>query len=475
MSDFRKALTEYGRLPALVMVYVLLQPLLDVLTSLAAEAGLSLTPGTVVRTVFLLGMLLWLAASGPYEGRRRVLLYGGLVTAYLALFLLWSLWQGGMGLCLTNAGETLKVFYALYFGLFLYGLYRQRGFLLPLWTVAACGAGYCLVILIAFLTGTSFASYNAGYGYSGWFYSANDVSTILLLSAPILLQLCMERLLLRQSWKRRIGLVVLLFSAVFSAVFLGTKLVYLGVLIYLLAAAGWYLIRFAVTRERLLVRGLVLALLLCVLMAGLYPVSPLNAYMSDVFVPMSGEDEGAKEAALAIEGVKEADRAEKNAALEAAAKGTWLGDLVETNPVVSKLNWILSRRLLYIAPILQEYLDAGVWVKLMGLGYGQTADYTRDIHQLVEIEPVMLLLRHGIVGLCLGYVPVLAAVLQIAVLVLKRLRVLLADLGRCSILYSAMVAFAASVVVGHVLQSPSVSILALAIYSHMLTEGETGR
>lgn len=475
MSDFRKALTEHGRIPALVMLYVLLQPLLDVLTSLAAEAKLPLTPGTVVRTVFLLGMLLWLAASHPYEGRRSVLLYGGLVTVYLVLFLLWSLYQGGVHLCLTNAGEALKVFYALYFGLFLYGLYRQRGFLLPLWTAAACGAGYCLVILIAFLTGTSFASYNAGYGYSGWFYSANDVSTILLLTAPVLLHLSMERLLRRQSWKEKAGLAVALFSTVFSAVFLGTKLVYLGVLIYLLAAAVWYLIRLAVTRDRLLARGLVLTLLLCVLMAGLYPFSPLNAYMSDVFVPMSGENEEAKEAALAIEGVKEADRAEKNAALEAAAKGTWLGELVETNPAVNKLSWILSRRLLYIAPILQEYLEAGPWVRLMGLGYGQTAAYIRDIHQLVEIEPVMLLLRHGVIGLCLGYGPVLAAVLRIILLVLKRLRVLLTDLGRCSVLYSAMAAFAASVMVGHVLQSPSVSILALTIYSHMLTEGENGR
>ena len=101
---------------------------------------------------------------------------------------------------------------------------------------------------------------------------------------------------------------------------------------------------------------------------------------------------------------------QKNAALEAAAKGTWLGNLIETNPLVEKLNWLLSRRLLYIAPILQEYLEGGLWIKLMGLGYGQTADYVKDIHQLVEMEPVMLLLRHGLVGFCLGYIPVLAVV-----------------------------------------------------------------
>lgn len=470
MSEFRRALTGAGRVPMLLMLYVLVQPLVDVLTSLAAEAKLAVTPGTVVRMGFLLCAALWLVLARPYAGKRRVLAYGGLVTAYFAAFLLWSLGQGGLALCLQNAAEGLKVFYALYLGLLLYGLYRQRGFLLPMWVVAACGAGYCLVILLAFVTGTSFASYNAGYGYSGWFYSANDVSTILLLAAPVLLQLCMERVLAAR--RVRVELCVVLFSVLFSAVFLGTKLVYLGVLVYLLAVVVWYLVRFFAARDRALLRGLALALTLCAVMAVLYPISPLNAYMSDVFVPMSGEDEAAKEASLAIEGVKEADRAEKNAALEAAARGTWLGELVERNPFVNKLNWLLSRRLLYIAPILEEYLEAGAWGKLMGLGYGQTAFYSRDIHQLVEMEPVMLLLRHGVVGLCLVYGPVLAAVFLVLRRALRDLGAYLSDLRRCSLLYSALMAFAASLVVGHVLQAPSVSVLALAVYSRLLAGRE---
>lgn len=470
MSDLRKALTAHGRVPALLMLYVLLQPALDVLTSLCAEAKLPLTPGTVVRVLFLFCVVCWLVCAKPYAGKKQVLLYGGLVTAYLAAFFAWSMVKGGFGLLLDNAAETLKVFYTLYAALFLYALYRQRGFLLPMLVVAGCGAGYCLVILVAWLTGTSFASYNAGYGYSGWFYSANDVSTILLLASPVLLHLCVEGLLQKTGWKRRLGLSVVVFSVIFSAAFLGTKLVYLGVLAYLAACLVWFILRLFTTKDKGLLRGFGLVLVLLVVLVALYPVSPLNAYMNDVFVPMSGEDEAAMAESLAIEGVKEADRAAKNAALEAAAKDTWLGDLIEINPLVEKVNWLLSRRLLYIAPILQEYLDGGLWIKLMGLGYGQTADYGKDIHQLVEMEPVMLLLRHGLVGLLLGYVPVLAAVLKIMILVLKRLNAYLSDRKTCSLLFSAVVAFAASVVVGHVIQSPSVSILAVAVYACLLTQ-----
>ena len=141
---------------------------------------------------------------------------------------------------------------------------------------------------------------------------------------------------------------------------------------------------------------------------------------------------------------------------------------MKTNPVVGKINWILSRRLLYIAPILQEYLDGGWWVKLMGLGYGQTADYVRDIHQLVEMEPVMLLLRHGVVGLCLGFVPVLAAAVWLLISVLRKWRQCLCSLNCCSMLYSAAAALAACVIVGHVMQSPSVSIIAVSVWAQLL-------
>ena len=470
MSKSLKSVFAWGRVPGLLIVYVVLQPLLDALTSVCAEAEWALTPGAVVRALFVAAAALWLLFSGNYTGRRRVLVYLGLITGYLTMFCIWSLQKGGLSLCIENASEALKVFYTLYTALLLYALYLQRGFLLPLWSIALSGAGYCLIILLAYVTGTSFVSYNAGYGYCGWFYSANDISNVILLSAPVLLHLCFTELVRgrEKRWYLLAAMGIVMFSVVFSAAFLGTKLVYLGVALYLAAALCWFVVRLAVTREKALLRGLIIALLLAALLGGLYPVSPLNAYVNDIFVPMSGEDEAAMEAALSTPGVKEADRARKNAELEAAAKGTWLGDLVDTNPIAEKLNWLLSRRLLYIAPILEEYLDGGIWVKLMGLGYGQTADYRKDIGQLVEMEAVMLLLRHGIVGLLLCYVPCLAAAGCVIVGFFRKLKQHMASLTYCSLLYSAMIALAASLIVGHVVQAPSVCIFAAAVYAQLL-------
>ena len=69
----------------------------------------------------------------------------------------------------------------------LYALYRQTHWSVPDWAVSAAGLGYAGVILLACITGTSFSSYNAGYGYSGWFYAANDVSIVIMLTAPLII------------------------------------------------------------------------------------------------------------------------------------------------------------------------------------------------------------------------------------------------------------------------------------------------
>ena len=119
-----------------------------------------------------------------------------------------------------------------------------------------------------------------------------------------------------------------------APLFLGTKLVYLGTLLYLAAACLWFALRLLFDAA-----GRCRAVSGCCAGAVRPAVRPvpglsLNHYVQDVYVPMSGEDQEAYEKSLAIPGVVDKDRAKANARLEQAAKSTWLGDLIETQPVV---------------------------------------------------------------------------------------------------------------------------------------------
>lgn len=457
-------------LPRFLAMYVALQPLLDVLTSLAAHGGISLTAGTVVRTLFMGFAFFYVVFCGPFPGRKALLTYLGFLTGYLAVFTVWSFAVGGLSVCLANVSESLKTFYFPYSAALLYALYRQTHWSVPDWAVSAAGLGYAGVILLACITGTSFSSYNAGYGYSGWFYAANDVSIVIMLTAPLIICQFFHKLATpqgRSPWVW-VGLAIGCGALLFSAAFLGTKLVYLGVLLYLAAACLWFGFRWIRMHRAAAGRCLAAALALTALLCALYPVSPLNHYVQDIYVPMSGEDPEAYEKSLAIPGVVDKERVKANARLEQAAKGTWLGDLIETQPTVKKLNWLLSRRLLIIAPSAEEFTKGGAWIALFGLGYAQLPSYQRPISHLIEMEGVALLLRHGIVGFLLYYVPFLAAAAVLLFQFFRRLKARMTDFTYCSLLFSAMMACATSLIAGHTLASPSVSLMVAILYGKLM-------
>lgn len=457
----------------LLTLYVVLHPFIDILTFLGVQAKMYVTVGNAVRTAFLALAVLYVLTCGSFPGRRPLLVYLGAVTAYLMGFIALHLWAGGLLCGAQNLMESIKVFYFPYMAAFLFALYKKERFVVPDWAMAATGAGYCVVILVAWLTGTSYISYNAGYGYCGWFFSANDVSAMILLTAPLLLYLCLMRV---GSEKRVWALVLACFlslSLVFSAAFIGTKLLYLGVMLYLLCALVWLLVRFFRKREKPLLRCVAMVVALCVVLLGLYPVSPLNDYIQDIYVPMSGDDQEAFEESQKIKGFIEVDRAKAFKEYEEAAQGTWLGDKMEASPLLRRVDWLLSRRLTMVAPVLEEYGRAGLPEKLLGMGYVyRKRAHQLDISHMIEMEGPSMLLRHGIVGFVLYYLPFVALSLYLIFKFLRRFLRNLGDLRYCSLFYSVLMAFATSMVVGHVLAPPCTSLMAALLYEKLLLRSQ---
>ena len=84
------------------------------------------------------------------------------------------------------------------------------------------------------------------------------------------------------------------------------------------------------------------------------------------------------------------------------------------------------------------------------------------------MEGVALLLRHGIVGFLLYYVPFLAAAAVLLFQFFRRLKARMTDFTYCSLLFSAMMACATSLIAGHTLASPSVSLMVAILYGKLM-------
>lgn len=453
MSNLRAKLQDASRvrLPVILAVYILCQPLIDVLTSLGANAGHPVTAGVVVRSLFMVGCFLYAVFVSEYEGKRKCMIYTAIIVGYLALFMLYMLSLGGLSLCIDNVPEVMKTFFAPFVLVFLYCIYRQYGFAVTAGSIGAAGGLYCSVILLALLTGTSNLSYaNSGNGFNGWFFAANEVSCIIALAAPFTISLCVQALpaVTKKTWWKGAVIAWTLIAVAVSANFIGTKIVFAVTALYCAAAFVWTLVHCVRERSRALVLQTAVLGVLCVVVIGMFFGSPLRAYLNNIYIVMWDED---SELRLISWGEE----------IRKASEGTWLRELLNSSKAWERADQILSRRLLSASPSVQVYTEGGVLAKLLGIGYADCASYSRSIEFMVEMDPLGILIRHGILGFAVYCGPYIAFIVYAVVQFFKRPVRRLSSLPYCTALYSVLVGFAISAIAGHALVSPAVSTFLL--------------
>lgn len=438
-------------LPLILGLFVLIQPLLDILTAIGAYAGHAVTAGAVVRPLFMAFGFFYVVFVSRFEGKKRCLIYYGVLIVYLILFMGRMFTLDGLSLCVSNAKELVKTFFAPFVLVFLYTVYKQYGHVVSTRVIAWTGALYTGVILTAFLTGTSRTSYaNSGFGYNGWFYAANEIGCIVSILAPITIYYCIKQLpaVTRKTWWKGVLIAFALISAAFSANFIGTKVVFAFTACYSVVSCLWSGIRWLQTRDFRFALRFAVLLVLSILVIGLYSISPLRGYINDIYIPIEIKD--SEIAAVSIGEV-----------VQQSSSGTWLRDLIDSNPLVGKLDWLLSRRLLTASSSLQVYLDGGLFTKLVGIGYANASSYSRDVSYMIEMDPFAILVRHGILGILVYILPYFAAIVYFIIQFFRHIAKRLSSLEYCSYLYSTLAGLAIALLAGHALVSPAVSIFVI--------------
>lgn len=439
------------KLPLLLGAYIILQPILDILTSLSVYAGSPLTAGVIARALFMGLTFLYVVFVCKFPGKKWCMAALGILLAYLAAFMLYMLSLGGLSLCFANLQETVKTFFAPFVAVFLYAIYKEYRYYVSTRAIAwSCGI-YVSVILLAFLTGTSNQSYsNSGFGYNGWFYAANEISCIIAITAPALIYYCLQALptVTPKTWWKGVLIFWTLAAVVFTAEFIGTKAAFGVILLYLIAALVWSLIcqLRAPSRQNLVQLAVLAAMVIAIV--WLYSFSALQDYLDHVVAPIINTPSDD------IHNIWSGPIAE-------ASEDTWLRQLISDNALVQRLDQLLSRRLFSASPSVQVFLDGGIGAKLLGIGYANTAAYTHSIEFMIEMDPPAILIRHGILGFLIYMGPYAVFLFSIIVRFFRQPLKNLSSLKYCSYLYACLIAFAITIVVGHALVSPAVSTFVL--------------
>ncbi len=455
MNQLRARLQDASRarLPMILAVYILCQPLIDVLTGLGAEAGQSITVGVIVRSLVIVLAFLYAVFISDFPGKRRWMIYTGALVGYLVLFMGYMFTVGGLSLCVGNVREVVKTFFTPFVLIFLWSVYRQYGYLVTCETIAWAGALYASVIPIAHLTGTGFVSYtSSGYGERGWFYAANEVGCIIAITAPFTIWYCLEVLptVTKKTWWKGLLAAWAMLAVAISATSLGTKIVFAFTLFYCLAVLVWQVVRLVKERSRANAVKAAAAAVLVLFFLVVTPDSPFLRYLFEVYITNLPRPPEAT-----VEVWEEA--------IAHACQNTWLYDLIKSNETFADIDQIFSRRFISASPAVQVYTESGVLGKLLGIGYATAPSYSREMYFMVELDPLAILLRHGVAGFLLYYAPYIVFVIWSIVQFFQRPLQRLDSLGFCTALYCSLAGFAISVLAGHALVSPAVATFVLVV------------
>lgn len=458
-----KQLYALETIQKILLIYLCLQPVIDIGTSLLVRGGVNLTFGVVLRAIFLLFMGVYLLFFYKGPKKKLIVAYIAALCAYVLLQFGLLLAGGGAGALFTNLKETVKVFYFPCVLLAFWALYRQYGYLMPDKPLVRIAVFYTLTIFISFVTNTSFQSYT-GNGYCGWFYAANEISAITIILSPLVFYHYTSRdafEAVRTGGGKQRGLTIAAGAAsvllmLFASVYLATKAALLGVAAYLLCFFVWSVFRLEITRDKLYLFRMVAAVVMIALLAGLYlAASPVKKHLTERMTWFH----------------------------HVQVEQTTVPTTVDTNQTTAPppihdthayrvANWLLSSRLSNSRSVLFQYLESGPAYKLLGIGYANLPGYEYNAEIAVEMDFISVFYRHGVVGLFLFAAPFFALLATAIKRSFRSLKACLASLTWCTCLYQVMIGFAVGFLTGHTFVAPAVSIYVIFMTVKLLAVSE---
>lgn len=178
----------------LLYIFILLNPLFDLLSSLYVRLGFPFTPSTFLRPIIPFVLLMIIIITDRAVRKKILLLMTIYVTYAVAhITLYYNLITGISYGTVAHELQYLINYTYLIFTLitFIYVFYKKKNLLInmALYNFAV----YLGTIYLAIITGTSLTSYIEGTGYKGWFSTSGAVGTILILSSFVLISYILEK------------------------------------------------------------------------------------------------------------------------------------------------------------------------------------------------------------------------------------------------------------------------------------------
>lgn len=468
-----------------LLFFIILQPVLDLLTSLSIVLLKSnATVGILVRFLIMAVGGIYILIQAKEKENRKFLIYLILLAVVLGIgFINNKLVKSPIVL-----GEEVKfVAKALY-------IYIMLGsYILALKSLkkkvnisdkVRNSIVYSTLIINAIMvisisTSTDFGSYQwMKVGSRGWFYAGNELGSILAIIFPIVVLYSIQK---TKSVKHVLYWIPSLLM-IYSLIQVGTKVGMGSIGATLAAAIGIIVLQLLFDRRNpnkksLVLNGLI-AIILLAGVVGTFKMTPLaqnmgihNNYLSEQNVAQQGQKEKEiKEKIKKEEKQHKVEKPEEKAKVEAEVKK----ELEKEQKKENQENLIFSGRQVYEERHKQFFKEAPMSQKLFGMGYAGNFKYNEQKEpdpKLIEMDFHDWFYDFGIIGFALMMIPFIYYGVRILLAFVTRFKEIF-NVKYGMITASLVLALGIAYIAGHILTAPGVGIYFVVVLACLIVDLE---
>ncbi|MEK5249870.1 O-antigen ligase family protein [Bacillus sp. FSL R9-9530] len=468
-----------------LLFFIILQPVLDLLTSLSIELlKVNATVGIMVRFLIMAMGGIYILIQAKERENRKFLIYLVLLGAALGIgFINNKLIKSPIVLAeeVKFIGKALYIYIML--GSYILALKSlkktvnisdkvRNNIMYSTLIISA-------VMVISITTGTDFGSYEwMKVGSRGWFYAGNELGSILAIIFPIVVLYSIQK---TKSVKHVLYWIPSLLM-IYSLIQVGTKVGMGSIGATLAAAIGIIVLQLLFDRRNPNKRSLVLngliAIFLLAGVVGTFKMTPLaqnmgihNNYLSEQNVAQQDQKEKEiKEKIKKEEKQHKVEKPEEKAKVEAEVKK----ELEKEQKKENQENLIFSGRQVYEERHKQFFKEAPMSQKLFGMGYAGNFKYNEQKEpdpKLIEMDFHDWFYDFGIIGFALMMIPFIYYGVRILLAFVTRFKEIF-NVKYGMITASLVLALGIAYIAGHILTAPGVGIYFVVVLACLIVDLE---
>lgn len=244
-----------------IVIFLFLQPILDVITSLQVRNNISITVGAIVRGILFTIILVYLYKNNV--SKKPIIIF--LIYVFLALSYQFLYTSNSI---FTEVFNILKIFY-LPFLIYFFNKYNNEKIDDKMLTIIYLI--YINLIIIPYLFSIGYSSYSTledKQGYIGLFYSGNEISSVIIGLLPIVLNYTFNS-------KSYILKILVYIETLITVILIGTKTLFFGLIIIILYVFIKYLYKSYKSNSKNFRKILLIPIIFIVIMILILPKTPV--------------------------------------------------------------------------------------------------------------------------------------------------------------------------------------------------------